>query len=262
MRNDVGEIPEELFCTKANDYQRWRSGYPSNIINVLSTHAGFGRDWVVAEIGSGTGIFSEILVRAGNRVFAVEPNADMRHAAEARLADQPDFISVAGSAEATGLAAGSIDLIVAAQSFHYFDPPRARAEFDRLLTPRGTALVLWNAFDQDMASYDDFLALQRQHAAKPDLVRRRNFARDERLDEFFAPEGFEYWVIRHHQSLDLDGLEGLLFSLSYMPGRDDPQAEVLHHAAAAFFTRYAEDGRYRLCYQLQCHLWRRGVSSR
>lgn len=262
MRGDIGENPEKLFNARQMDYQKSRSAYPSDVIAALTARIGFDETWVAAEMGSGTGLFAELLLNAGNRVFAVEPNADMRRTAEARLADRAGFTSVAGAAEATGLRAGSIDLIASAQSFHYFDHPRARAEFDRLLTPRGTALVLWNAFDREMPSYEAFFALQRDHAAKPDLVRRRDFARDERLDEFFAPEGVDDWVIRHHQWLDLAGLEGLLLSLSYMPSRGTPQAEALREAVAVFFDRYAEKGRYRLSYQLQCYLWRRGNASR
>lgn len=259
VRTDIGANPEQLFCDRAADYQRSRSSYPGRLLADLGA-IGFGPDWTVAELGSGTGLFAEMVLDAGNRIFAVEPNDDMRGGAESRLGGRPGFTSVAGAAEDTGLAAASIDLIVSAQSFHYFDQPRAKAEFSRLLTPRGTALVLWNAFDQEMPSYEAFFELQRRHATKPDLVRRRNFARDEGLDAFFAPDGFAYWVIRHDQPFDLAGLEGLLFSLSYMPGRDDPQAGDLRRAVAEFFARHAEDGRYRLRYQLQCHLWRRGAA--
>lgn len=261
MRADIGESPDELFCAKAHDYHQWRVGYPPRLMVELAARIGLDPGWAVAEVGSGTGLLAEMMLDAGHRVAAVEPNDDMRRAAEARLVGRPGFTSVAAAAEDTGLPDGSVDLIVAAQSFHYFDQPRAKAEFGRLLTPRGAVLVLWNAFDREMASYEGLFALQRDHAAKPDLVRRRDFARDEGLTSFFAPEGYAYWVIRHEQPLSLAGLEGLLFSLSYMPGRDAPGAAALRRAAAAFFARHAEDGVYRLRYQLQCHLWRRGAAA-
>lgn len=261
MRTDIGTSPEHLFCDKAADYQRSRAGYPRRLLADLAERMGFDPSWRVAELGSGTGLLSEMLLQAGNAVAAVEPNDDMRRAAESRLGGHAGFTSVAAAAEQTGLAAGSIDLIVSAQSFHYFDQARAMAEFRRLLSPRGTVLVLWNAFDQDMPSWQAFFDLQRRHAAKPDLVRRRDFARDERLAEFFAPEGYAFWILRHDQPLDQAGLEGLLFSLSYMPQRGDAGAAALCQAVAEFIGRHGDGGVYRLQYQLQCHLWRRGAAA-
>lgn len=260
MRTDIGARPEHLFCDKAEDYQRSRSGYPLALLPSLAERMDFAPSWRIAELGSGTGLLTEMLLQAGNAVDAVEPNDDMRRAAESRLGQYPGFTSVAAAAEHTGLPAASIDLIVSAQSFHYFDQPQAMAEFRRLLTPRGTVLVLWNAFDQDMPSWQEFFDLQRHHAAKPDLVRRRNFAQDERLADFFAPEGYHFWIVRHEQPLDQRGLEGLLFSLSYMPQREDPGSDALCRAVAEFLERHGEGGVYRLQYQLQCHLWRRGAA--
>ena len=88
-------------------------------------------------MGSGTGILSELLLKNGNTVFGVEPNAAMRSAGEHLLQDYLKFTSVDGSAEKTTLPAGSVDLITAGQAFHWFDGPAARKEFVRILKPQG-----------------------------------------------------------------------------------------------------------------------------
>jgi SAM-dependent methyltransferase len=85
-----------------------------------------------------------MLLDAGYRVFAIEPNEAMRAPAEKALGQRQGFVSVDARAEATGLAPRSVDAVIAAQAFHWFDPPRARAEFERILRPGGPILLVWN----------------------------------------------------------------------------------------------------------------------
>jgi ubiquinone/menaquinone biosynthesis C-methylase UbiE len=102
---------------------------------------------VVADVGPGTGIFTRLLLETGARVIGIEPNGPMRAAAERRILGEPRFESKNGRAEATGLADASVDLVTAAQAFHWFEPSAARAEFVRILrrselsasSSRGTA---------------------------------------------------------------------------------------------------------------------------
>ena len=103
----------------------------------------FSQTSVVADLGSGTGVLSEVLLKNGNRVFGVEPNEDMRRIAEANLAKYKNFRSISGSAESTTLENGSVDLITAAQSFHWFNQELTRAEFHRILR-RGWVVLIWN----------------------------------------------------------------------------------------------------------------------
>ena len=107
----------------------------------------------VADIGSGTGIFSRLLIEAGATVFAVEPNAAMRAAAEAAFGGQPRFASLEGTAEATGLPERSVSLITCAQAFHWFDPAAARGEFVRILSPDGWCALIWNTPVRDGSAF-------------------------------------------------------------------------------------------------------------
>ena len=110
--------PTRRFASRVAHYVRWRPGYPREIVGLLERECGLGPASVIADIGSGTGLLSRLLLEHGNPLFGVEPNTEMREAGAALLADCPRFTSVAASAEATTLAAASIDLIVAGQAFH------------------------------------------------------------------------------------------------------------------------------------------------
>ena len=132
------------FSDRVENYVRYRPGYPPEILPVLSAECGLTRDHVIADIASGTGIWTRTLLENGNPVYAVEPNVDMRQAGDRLLADFPRFTSVAGSAEATTLPDASVDFVTAAQAAHWFDRPRTRREFLRILKPQGWLVLLWN----------------------------------------------------------------------------------------------------------------------
>src|SRR5688500_17757753 len=122
-----------LFTDRVEDYSRARPRYPRGVIELLIRDPGLKPPWVVGDIGAGTGLATELFLEHGNRVFAVEPNDAMRHEAEGRLGANPLFVSVAGSAEDTTLPTNSLDLVVAAQAFHWFDLHAAGREFRRIL---------------------------------------------------------------------------------------------------------------------------------
>src|SRR5688572_11749971 len=112
--------PTGRFTHRADAYVKSRPSYPAGLFDVLRDECGLGPSSVVADLGSGTGIFTRLLLERGATVHAVEPNDDMRGEAERTLASEPRFHSVKGTAEATTLAAGSIHLVTAAQAFHWF----------------------------------------------------------------------------------------------------------------------------------------------
>src|SRR5581483_4013685 len=134
----------QRFSSRVNDYVLYRPGYPAQILELLKTECGLTGDSEIADIASGTGIFTRMLLENGNRVFGVEPNDDMRKAGESFLASYRNFTSVAGTAEATTLADHSVDFVTAAQAAHWFHRERARKEFVRILRPGGWTVLIWN----------------------------------------------------------------------------------------------------------------------
>src|ERR1700723_2407200 len=119
----------QRFSSRVDDYVRCRPGYPPEVIELLKQECGLTPNSVIADIASGTGIFTRMLLENGNRVFGVEPNDEMRRAGEQFLRNYPSFTSVAGAAEATTLAEHSVAMVTAAQAAHWFDREKARREF-------------------------------------------------------------------------------------------------------------------------------------
>ena len=133
------------FTSRVGDYVRWRPTYPQELVTLLETETEVRPPAHVADVGSGTGISTVALLDAGYEVFAIEPNAAMRAAAEKSLAGRTGFHSLAGTSAATGLLPASVDLVVAAQAFHWFDLPLTRVEFQRILKPGGYVALVWNS---------------------------------------------------------------------------------------------------------------------
>lgn len=133
--------PAKRFSSKVANYVATRPDYQSGVIDLL------GPTGAVADIGAGTGILSQMLLAAGWRVHAVEPNKPMAQTALASLGDHPQFHLHMGRAENTGLPDHSVEGVVAAQAFHWFEPDRARIEFQRIMKPGGQVTLVWNDRD-------------------------------------------------------------------------------------------------------------------
>jgi SAM-dependent methyltransferase len=213
--------PLARFSTRAENYVKYRPGYPSGILEILESDCGFSATSVVADVGSGTGILSEMLLKNGNTVFAVEPNAAMRLTAEDFLKKYAKFNSVDATAESTTLATDSVDFITAAQAFHWFDRKKAKAEFARILKPGGWVILIWNERQLDstpfLRAYEQLLL---RYGTDYQQVRHENVA--DEIAEFFAPETFALRTLENVQHFDFKALKGRLLSSSYAPELDHP----------------------------------------
>lgn len=236
--------PTERFSDRVANYVKYRPHYPAAMIGVLEERLGLSPSWKVADIGSGTGISSERFLELGCEVFAVEPNREMREAAEAWLGGKPGFRSVDARAEATGLDSSSIDLYVSGQAFHWFDREAARLEALRILRGPKRAIVMWNDWHAGdsafLSDYDELLKARCPERAQSD---HRNLgARD--FDAFFG-SGADLWEklsVANEQRVDFVGLKGRLLSASYAPREGEAGYEETVAELAAIFEKHADGG--------------------
>jgi SAM-dependent methyltransferase len=238
----------QRFSDRVDDYVRYRPSYPADVLRVLRQEAGLTPGAIVADIGSGTGISSQLFLDHGNTVFALEPNREMRLAAERQLSSNPRFHSVDGTAEDTTLADHAVDLIVAGQSFHWFNRRQARREFARILRARGFVVLMWNDRRIDSTPFcRDYEALLSEFGIDYQQVNHKNV--DERaIGDFYAPAIFQIRKLENNQRLDLPGLTGRITSSSYMPGIDHPRYRPMLATIERLFEQRQHDGRVTIEY--------------
>jgi len=242
--------PTGRFSDRVANYIAYRPGYPDALGEALQREVGISPASAVADIGSGTGISTDLLLRLGCTVYAVEPNAAMRAAAETRFAGETRFHSVDARAESTTLPDASIDAITAGQAFHWFDLDQTRREFARILKPGGRVALYWNTRRDDGTPFlRAYEALLLKFGTDYTQVDHRKVD-DAKLAAFFRGP-WELRVFVQEQVLDLDGIRGRLLSSSYVPGPENPRHQPMLEALARDFETWQEDGHIRLIYDTE-----------
>lgn len=251
--------PTQRFTSRVDNYVKFRPSYPREVMTILADECGLTPAWRLADIGSGTGILTEMFLKNGNAVFAVEPNRAMRAAAETMLKDYPNFKSIDGTAEATTLAEASVELVAAGQAFHWFDPPRARREFARILRPGGWTALIWNERrTRGTAFLEAYEALLHEYAGDYAQKNIQNHIDEEILRDFFDARGYRERRVGNFQEFDFEGLKGRTLSSSYAPEPGDEKHEPLMDALRKTFERHQRAGCVRFDYDTRVFVGRVG----
>ncbi len=238
----------ERFTSRVETYAKYRPGYPVEIVDLLKRECGLTADSVVADIGSGTGKLSELFLANGNVVFGVEPNASMRAVAENIFKDQTNFRSIDGSAEATTLPESSVDVAIAGQAFHWFDPLKTRQEWTRILRHDGWAVLVWNdrklqstpflsEYEQLLIEFGTDYADVRHDKGMPAIV------------QFFGRDRFVMQGFPNTQVFDFDGLSGRVRSSSYTPEPDHPKFGPMMRQLKTIFDKHHQNGYVNFDYE-------------
>jgi SAM-dependent methyltransferase len=236
------------FSSRVEDYAKYRPGYPRAVVELLTEECRLMPESVVADVGSGTGILSELFLRNGNRVQGVEPNREMREAGERLLAAYPNFVSVEGRAEATTLADRSIDFVTAGQAFHWFDAASARREFARVLRPGGWVVLVWNdRRTRGTPFLEDYERLLLEYGTDYREVSVK-YMEEDSISMLFGPNEVRTQTFDNEQVFDLEGLLGRLTSSSYAPEPGHPNYAPLMRELEAVFRRYEDGGRVVVTY--------------
>jgi SAM-dependent methyltransferase len=234
--------PVNRFSSRVENYIKYRPNYPPAVLQLLQNECGLTPDAVIADVGSGTGILSEVFLKHGNQVFGVEPNESMRAAAERLLSQYKNFHSVAASAETTTLVSSSVDFVTAAQAFHWFDHAQAQREFARILKPLGWAVLVWNERRTDSTPFlRDYEELLLRYGT--DYKEVRHELAKQAIEGFLAPDVPRFQCFDNVQMFDYESLEGRSRSASYTPEPGHPNFAPLFGGLREIFEKHATGGK-------------------
>lgn len=197
--------------------------------------------YVIADIGSGTGISAEIFLKENYEVIGVEPNIDMRDAAERLLSGFKNFKSINGTAEETTLSDDSVDLIICAQAFHWFDAGKSREEFKRILKKDKYTSLIWNVRREDTDFLKDYESLLQKFGTDYKEVKHNNITNDV-IQKFFSND-MEIKVFYNVQMFDFEGLKGRLLSSSYAPNENDSKNSIMLKNLKEIFEKHQSNGK-------------------
>lgn len=224
----------ELFRDKQQLYDDCRPSWPEEAIGLIRRTV--GENAAIAELGSGTGKMAALLAPWAAKLYAVEPSAQMRGVLRSRLAGFPQAQVIAATAEATRLPQASVDAIVVAEAYHWFDNEAARAEIRHILRPGGHVFLLRNHFSGN--PYDaEMAAINRQYRTAPRLPQRRGC---ERADDLFGPDGWVQHTFDNTIRQRLARFLGGMCSSSFAPEAGTVAGEDFRRECRALFDRYAE----------------------
>ncbi len=249
--------PKRIFSPRVDNYIKYRPGYPVAVLDTLRAECRLAPDWRVADIGSRTGLLARLFLDFGCSVFGVEPNEEMRQAGEQILAGYPRFTSRPGSAEATGLGDESVELVSAGMAFHWFDIPRARAEFRRILIPGGWVALVWNRMllgpDPFMQAYTHLIL--EYSPGWTETQRRDQPESSLNLPDFFG-RAYRRAAFPNQQYLDWDGLNGRTLSIAHVSQSGDPAHQLMFTHLRDIFDRYQQAGQVSIHYETELYYGR------
>ncbi|MBD2867504.1 class I SAM-dependent methyltransferase [Paenibacillus arenilitoris] len=244
---------KERFSNRVETYVKYRPSYPKEAIDYLYGTVGLGKESEIADIGAGTGIFSKLLLERGSGVIAVEPNDAMRDAAERQLGGMRGFRSLRGSAEHTGLPGASVDYIVCAQAFHWFDRGAAQAEFGRILKASGKAVLVWNSrLTHGTPFLEQYDRLLRTYGTDYDKVNHKNITTAS-LVSFFKRGGLQEARFANRQVFGFEELAGRLQSSSYAPASGHPDYAPMMEELRRVFDRNERGGKVAVEYETEIY---------
>ncbi len=244
----------ERFTRTVSHYAQYRPTYPKTLIEFFLNKHVINNQSIIADIGSGTGIFAELLLTTGATVYGIEPNQAMQQCAESKLSNNANFISVNGTAEKTTMLNSSVDAISVATAFHWFDQQACKKEFKRILKPDGWVMLLWNLRLTELSplskDYEDIL---QKHCPQYKGIPSQQIAEQDLL-AFFAENSVEILEFANQQQLDKDGLIGRLRSTSYALTPEQVGYAAMIEDIESSFKKHAVNNKVTFTYKTKLYL--------
>lgn len=247
--------PLSRFSDRAADYVKYRPSYPDAAIAVILAGLDNSAQLIAADVGAGTGISSRLLAECGVRVLAIEPNKEMRQAAE--LHELVEFRD--GTAEATNLPDASVDLVTCFQAFHWFNPEPSLFQFRRILKPSGRLALVWNNRDQTDKFTNEYSRLIRVASNNHPAEARLKSVEPLLRSPHFVNVREQTFIYK--QELDFAGLIGRMQSVSYIPREELVQQQLISDLQDLYDRHSDEQGFVYMVYSTSVHLAEPRVST-
>lgn len=248
--------PTGRFGNRVENYAKYRPDYPGEVLSFITEKFRKRKKYKIADIGSGTGIFSRLLLETGQTVYGVEPNPEMRIYAEEHFKDSKNFSSIDGTAEDTKLDNNNIDLITSAQAFHWFELTETKKEFLRIAKVNGSLLLIWNDRKTDTDSFAyEYEKLLRTECPEYSEVMHNNLT-DNMIEKFYTPFKTEKRIFRNEQEFDFHGLFGRVKSSSYIPVYNKRKMSNITTLLNKIFDKYNMNGKVKFVYDTTVYFGR------
>ena len=244
---------KKRFSDRVEDYVKYRPSYPKEIIIFIEKEGILTKSSIIADVGSGTGLLTQLFLQHGNKVYGVEPNQEMRNAGEEFLKQYPNFISVAGSSEETTLSDHSVDVITAGQAYHWFDKEKTKKEFSRILKPsaKSNIILIWNTRTENSSFNKELEKFIKKFST--DYEKVSHTEDQQKKESILFGVRFNKKIFDNSQKLDHDGLLGRLLSASYMLKKEDPKYPVFEKELKELFNKYQKNGHVIIEYETELY---------
>ena len=244
------------FNTRADDYVKYRPNYPQAIYDFLWKEVGVLSSFTVADVGCGTGIFTKGLVDRCQKIVGIDPSQKMLDQARIFLGERDNLDLILGTGENLPLSDNSVDGILCAQAFHWFDLQGSKKEFRRVARSNAPIVFIWNdrktSGNKFLAAYDYLI---RAHGTDYAQVNHREVTKGGKIQQFFGCEP-EYFCCDNQQIFDFEGLLGRLTSSSYMPNRGEAGFESMASNLKTLFDQNQKKGTVTIEYDCKLY-WSR-----
>jgi ubiquinone/menaquinone biosynthesis C-methylase UbiE len=236
------------FDNLVENYALYRPKYPDELPALLEQKSLLDKTDIIADIGCGTGISSELFLKNGYNVIGIEPGDKMYAYCKKTLSNYPNFSIVKGNAQNTLLKNTSVNTIIAAQAFHWFNNTEAKKEFLRILKPKGRLIIIWNERlteeNEFSKSYENLII---KYSTDYKSVDHRNIT-NWQIEEFFKPFNYSFFSLNNKQILDYKGLEGRLLSSSYIIKKTNSKYENMLTELKVLYNKFQINNYIQLNY--------------
>lgn len=233
--------------TKAKYYDEGRPEYPKEFFDFLYDEFTIKSSDIIADIGGGTGKIAVHFLERGNRVFAVEYDADMLEIADYKLQKYPNYVSVYASAENTTIEAGVVDHIICGNSYAWFDHARAVPEFQRISKADGYITVVYPG-----GSGDDENGFIKETSAVYEKYKQARTTMPNDSWPKFRDNKFIEKIIQYTEIATQSKNLNHALSMSFAPSEEHDLFELFCEEINKVFERHAVDDIIEIPLKLRC----------